>query len=58
MHILQGLNIDSKNNGIIPPLYWNQELATKIHENVSTNNVDIERVVHQRCAMSAYLFTI
>ena len=55
--ILQNINIDGKDIRLITNLYWNQQAAVNIDDNL-TPWIEIKRGVRQGCVMSPDLFSI
>ena len=57
IEILQNLNLDGKDVRIINNLYWSQQAAVNIDNNL-TPWIEIKRGVRQGCVMSPHLFSI
>ena len=57
IEILQNLNLDGKDVRIINNLYWSQQAAVNIDNNL-TPWIEIERGVRQGCVLSPDLFSI
>ena len=57
IEILQNINIDGKDIRLITNLYWNQQAAVNVEDNL-TPWIDVKRGVRQGCVMSPDLFSI
>ena len=57
IEILQSINVDGKDIRLITNLYWNQQAAVNIDNNL-TPWIEIKRGVRQGCVMSPDLFSV